>query len=68
MRGALVSADYFRMLEVRLPLGRGFTRDDDRPDATQPVVVISDRLWRERFNASPEVLGTTLTVDGGLSA
>lgn len=64
VRGALVSADYFRMLEVRLPLGRGFTRDDDRPDATQPVVVISDRLWRERFNASPEVLGTTLTVDG----
>lgn len=64
VRGVLVNGDYFSMLEVRMQLGRPLTRDDDRADVTQPVVVISDHLWRERFDASPAVIGRRLTIDG----
>jgi putative ABC transport system permease protein len=64
VRGALVGGDYFAMLEVRPQLGRPLTRDDDRADVTQPAVVISDHLWRERFDASPTAIGTPMTVDG----
>ena len=64
VHGTLVSGDYFGLLEVRPQLGRALTRDDDRADVLQPVVVISDHLWRERFDASPAVIGTRMTVDG----
>jgi len=29
-------------------------------------VVVSDRLWRRRFAASPDVLGRTISLDGAL--
>jgi predicted permease len=64
VRGSVVSGSYFELLQVKMALGRGFTADDDRPDVTQPVVVISDHLWRERFNAADDVLGKRLVVDG----
>lgn len=64
VQGALVNGDYFNLLEVRFPLGRGFTADDDRADVTQPVAVISHRLWQERFNGAADVIGSRMVVDG----
>ena len=61
--GALVSATLFPMLGVQPVLGRTLTADDDRPGA-EPVVLLSDVLWRRRFNADPQVAGTTMKVDG----
>src|SRR6185503_17994409 len=45
-------------------LGRSFAADED--SATHPTTVgmISDRLWRTAFGASPGVIGTTLEIDG----
>ena len=51
------------MLGVQPVLGRAFTADDDRAGA-EPVALISDVLWRRRFNADPGVAGTTMKVDG----
>lgn len=61
--GQLVSSDYFSVLGVRPQRGRVLSAELDKPgDAA--VVVISDRFWRTRLNASPDVLGQTLRLNG----
>jgi len=62
-RGAWVTPDTFRMLRTRPALGRDFTDADGAPGA-EPVVVISDRLWRDRLQSRPDVLGQVLRVNG----
>ena len=61
--GALASAELFPLLGIQPALGRGFAPADDAAGA-EPVVVISDVLWRSRFASDPRVLGTTLKVNG----
>lgn len=64
--GVWVSGDYFGGLEVQPVLGRLLSPADDERGAGNngPVAVISDRLWRSRYAASPEVLGRGVTIDG----
>jgi predicted permease len=58
-----VTADFFDVLEVHPVLGRTFVADEDqRPDGN-PVMVISERLWRRRFGADPHVLGRVVDVN-----
>src|SRR5437868_4697429 len=64
VHGTLVSADYFRTLDVRMALGRGFVADDDRVASPNPVAVISYRLWQERFAGASDVLGQRMVIDG----
>jgi ABC-type antimicrobial peptide transport system permease subunit len=52
-----VSRAFFGDLRPRLALGRGFRQEDHTSEA-EPVAVISYRMWRERFNANPNILGT----------
>ena len=59
-QGAVVSSGFFGLLGVPIRLGRGLGADD----AASPNVVISERLWRTRLNADPEVLNRTLLVRG----
>jgi predicted permease len=61
--GKEVSAGFFSTLSVRLAAGRGFSRDEDQIGGS-PAVVISDRLWEERFGGSPAALGKNLTLNG----
>src|SRR6185436_14271236 len=58
-----VSADFFTVLGGGLSLGRGFSADEDQPGAG-PVIVISTGFWQRKFGGRPDVLGTTLTLDG----
>ena len=51
---------------VRAALGRGFSADDFRP-GSERVIMIGDGLWRERFGASPNVLGVTIRVSAAAS-
>ena len=53
----------FPLLGVRPLLGRVFGEAEDREGAA-PVVVLGETLWRGRFGASPEVLGSTVRLDG----
>jgi predicted permease len=59
--GALVTSDYARVLGVRPLVGRMFTPEENRPNAA-PVVILGERLWRERFGADPNVVGRTLRL------
>jgi predicted permease len=63
LNGREISSGLFNMLGTKLILGREFSPQEDRFGGT-PVVVISDRLWSNRFDRSPEVLGRLLTLDG----
>src|SRR5262249_62124906 len=56
-------ADWLAMVAVPRVLGRGFARGEDHAGADH-VVVLSDALWRRRFEADPAVLGRSLTLDG----
>ena len=58
----LVSAAFFPLLGVDPQMGRPFTADEDRPDSQ--VVVISDRIWRRRFNGDPAILKRPITING----
>lgn len=60
----IVTGNYFDVLGVRVPLGRGFQPQETRFGAAEPVAVLSSRLWRERFDSDPTVLGETLVIDG----
>ncbi|MGA9668157.1 MAG: ABC transporter permease, partial [Terracidiphilus sp.] len=60
--GDMVSGTFFSGLGVNLPLGRGFSEEDERQHA--PVAVISYAYWTRRFARDPEILGKTLYVSG----
>lgn len=58
------SRAYFELIGVAPALGRTFLESEDRPGEARRVVIVSDSLWRRRFNADPNVLGRTLTYAG----
>jgi predicted permease len=64
--GQLVSADYFSVMGVSPQQGRVFSPELDRA-GDAPVVVISDRFWRTRLNASPNAVGQVLRLNGQMA-
>ncbi|HEV2492296.1 MAG TPA: ABC transporter permease [Terriglobia bacterium] len=60
--GEYVSGNYFQMLGLNAFAGRLISPEDDKPSAA-PVVVMSHRMWRQRFGLDPSVIGATLTID-----
>jgi putative ABC transport system permease protein len=61
--GCAVSAELFPLLGVRPARGRGFRPEDDRPGAAG-VILISDALWHQRFQADPAIVGRSIQVNG----
>jgi len=61
--GFQASAALLPALGLEPQLGRNFAADEDRPGG-EPVVLISDHFWRQRFNADRSVLGQAITLDG----
>ncbi len=63
LRATRVSSNLLPMLGVKPALGRGFRSEDDGR-RVEPVVLISDALWRRRYAADQAVIGRTLPLDG----
>lgn len=59
--GAMVSGQFFSMLETPPVLGRWLTPLDDR-EGRANVAVISAGYWKARFHRDPAVIGRTLTI------
>ena len=57
-----VTASTIQMLQVAPLLGRSFTTGEDRANGPN-VVVLSESVWRTRFNAARDVIGKTLNVN-----
>lgn len=67
MRVSLIptTPNLFRILRVHPQIGRLFT--DEEGASNQPgVVILSHRLWQERFAARPDVLGQHFQLNGRL--
>jgi macrolide transport system ATP-binding/permease protein len=64
--GQLVSPDYFAVLGVEPQLGRVLSDALDKP-GDAPVVVITDRFWRNHLNSSPEAVGQILRLNGQIA-
>ena len=60
--GAMVSANFLSVLGVAPQLGRDFTAADDHSNSPL-VALLSDELWRERFNSDPRTIGRTVHLD-----
>src|SRR5215813_4779939 len=59
-----VSGNFFSSLGVKAALGRTFAPEEDRAPGTNPVVVLSHAFWQERLGADPNVVGSTMTLNG----
>jgi predicted permease len=57
-----MSANGFKVAGTKPVLGRDFTPDDERTDGT-PVVMLSYRIWQNRYGKDPSILGKTIRVD-----
>ncbi len=62
--GYEVSGNYFETLGIQPRLGRFFgPAEDDQPDA-HPLIVISHRLWRNRFSGDANAVGRQVKING----
>ena len=60
--GGRVTWDYFPVFGLPAAHGRTFTREEDRPGRAN-VAVLSDRLWRRRFDGDPAIVGRTIRMN-----
>jgi predicted permease len=58
------TASFATVLGAPLHAGRWFKEEEQRMGQHR-VAVLSDKLWRARFGADPNVLGRQLTLNGG---
>ena len=61
--GMEISSGFFSTLGVNLAMGHDFSPSEDGPHGA-PAVIISNRLWRNRFASSPQALGKSIRLDG----
>jgi predicted permease len=61
--GIRATAGLLATLGIHPALGRDIAPSDDVENAA-PTALISNALWRERFNANPHVIGASLVMDG----
>jgi len=57
-----VTASTIPLLQVAPMLGRSFTNDEERVNGPN-VVILSESVWRTRFDAARDVIGKTLYVN-----
>src|SRR3954470_17145812 len=58
-----VSAEFFALLGLRPIAGRAFTREAEEPGRGD-VIMISYRVWKERFNGAADVVGRSIRIEG----
>jgi putative ABC transport system permease protein len=56
------SWNFFHLLGVQPAIGRSFTPDDDRPDATA-TVILANHFWKRRYSGDASIIGKTIWLD-----
>lgn len=62
LNGFGITSGYFRVLGLKPAIGREFDFQAEIP-GNGLQVILSDRLWRTRFGADPNVLGRKITLN-----
>jgi putative ABC transport system permease protein len=63
LNGSLASSEVFTAMGIAPLAGRAFSANEDRA-GTDRVAIVSERLWRSRFNADAGLVGRTVTLNG----
>jgi putative ABC transport system permease protein len=63
VRGAYVAANFFQVFNLSPVVGRTFAAGEDRPGA-EKVVVVNEKIWRERLDGDPNLKGKKLILNG----
>jgi predicted permease len=63
IRAAQVTSSLFDVLDIPPASGRTFLPEEDL--SGRRVVVLSHRLWEDRFDGDPAIVGMTIQIDGG---
>jgi putative ABC transport system permease protein len=63
LRATTASASFLTTLGVAPAMGRNFTQEEEL-QGNDRVVLLTHRMWRGRFGANPNILGTTVSLDG----
>ena len=58
--GQGVTPNFFRVAELPMVIGTGFSDSDEE----MPVVVLSERMWKRRFNGDTNIIGKTVVLSG----
>ncbi len=58
----MISADYFKVYDIKPSFGRTFTQEDDHR-GSELVALISERLWTRKFSSATDVIGKGITLD-----
>jgi predicted permease len=64
LTATFVTGNYFQTLGRSMLVGQALGLETDRPD-TPRVVVLGEHLWRSRFHADPNIVGTHIVLSGG---
>jgi putative ABC transport system permease protein len=62
LESAKVTGKFFSILGATAAKGRVFDESDDQINGAK-VAVLSDQLWRERFQADPAIIGQSITLN-----
>jgi predicted permease len=62
LSGFGITSGYFRVLGIAPKLGREFDWNAEIP-GNGLQVILSDRVWRTRFNADPAIVGRSVTLN-----
>src|ERR1043166_1702508 len=64
LQGSVVTWDLFPLLGVAPSLGLSFAPEEDKPNESGRVVVLSQALFERRFNSDPGLINQSITLDG----
>jgi predicted permease len=64
INGELITGTGFQSLGIKAALGRTLTLADDRVAGSEPVAVISQGYWTQRFARSQSVIGEHIFLNG----
>lgn len=65
INGVFCSWNLFRTLGVAATIGRVFVPSDDTPEAAR-TIILSNSLWKHRFDSDSGIIGRTLRLDAQL--
>jgi putative ABC transport system permease protein len=63
VRGAFVSANFFKIFDLTPIIGRTFAEGEDRPGG-EKLVVVNEKMWQERLNSDPNLQTKKLILNG----
>jgi len=63
MQTRVMTPGFFGMQGIRFSMGRDFSAEEGEP-GYEHVVIMTNRLWRERFASDPNILGRQVRMDG----